>query len=176
MRLDQKFFVPFLLICAALTATVIFLSSLNYVSNQHERFIEEIEETDMGEWKFYHYESGDSVSFSQFEGAPVVVHFWSTWSDLSLELNSTMNTLQSELSDLVVVAAASRDAENLVKEHIQSSEFEFVYLDGTPLYQELMVPGLPSQLFIDRSGRIVDEHVGKDVEAIRSKARQLVNR
>ncbi|WP_340106423.1 TlpA family protein disulfide reductase [Rhodohalobacter sp. 8-1] len=176
MRLDQKYFIPFLLICAALTAIVIFLSSLNYASNQRETFREEIEEASISEWKLYHYASGDSLSFSQFKGSTVIVHFWSTWSDLSLELNSVMSQLQSEFSGIVIVAAAARDAENLVEEHIQTTDFDFVYVDGTPLYQELMVPGLPSQLFINRQGTIVDQNVGKDVEAIRQKARELVNR
>lgn len=176
MRLDQKYFVPFLLICAALTAIVIFLSSLNYASNQRETFREEIEETDISEWNLYHYESGDSLSFSQFEGSPVIVHFWSTWSDLSLELNSVMDQLQADFPELIIVAAAARDAENMVEEHIQSTDFDFVYLEGTPLYQEFMVPGLPSQLFINRSGTIVDQNVGKDVEAILTKTKQLINR
>lgn len=176
MRLDQKYFIPFLLICAALTAIVIILSSLNYASNQRETFREEIEETSISKWNFYHYASGDSLSFSRFDGSPVIVHFWSTWSDLSLELNSVMNLLQIDFPDLVIVAAAARDAENLVEEHIQSTDFDFIYVDGTPLYQELMVPGLPSQLFINRNGTIVDQNVGKDADAIRNKARQLLNR
>lgn len=176
MRLDQKYFVPFLLICAALTAIVIVLSSLNYASNQRETFREEIEQTNISEWKLYHYTSGDSLSLSQFEGSPVIVHFWSTWSDLSLDLNSEMHQLKSEFPTLIIAAAASRDAENLVEEHIQSTNFDFVYVDGTPLYQELMVPGLPSQLFVNHRGVIVDQNVGKDVEAIRTKAMKLLNR
>lgn len=176
MRLDQKYFIPFLLICAVLTAIVIFVSSLNYASNQRETFREEINETDLGSWKFYHYASGDSLSISQFEGSPVVLHFWSTWSDLSMELNSMMNDLKAEYPELIIVAAASRDAPELVEQHIAGTDFDFFYLDGTPLYQELMVPGLPSQLFINRNGIIVDQNVGKDKAAIREKTQQLLNR
>ena len=175
MRLDQKYFIPFLLICAAITAFVIVITSLNYASNQRETFREEITETDLNEWKFYHYASGDSLTVSQFEGSPVIVHFWSTWSDLSLELNSLMRDLKAEYPELIIVAAASRDAPRLVKQHIEGTDFDFYYLDGTELYQELMVPGLPSQLFINRNGVIVDQNVGKDVEAIREKTRQLLN-
>lgn len=176
MRLDQKYFVPFLLICAALTAIVIIIGTLNYASNRQETFREEIEETDLSNWKLYHYESGDSLSISQFEGSPVIIHFWSTWSDLAMELNSVMDNLKNEYPDLVVVAAASRDAPELVEQHIAGTNYHFTYLDGTPLYQELMVPGLPSQLFVNRAGKIVDQNVGKDVETIREKTRQLLNR
>lgn len=176
MRLDQKYFVPFLLICAALTAIVIVIGSLNYVSNQKETFREKIEETDLSEWKLYHYESGDSISVSQFQGSPIIIHFWSTWSDLSMELNSVMGDLKNEYPGLIVVAAAARDAPEMVEQHIGGTHFDFSYLDGTPLYQELMVPGLPSQLFVNRDGNIVDQNVGKDAETIREKTRELLNR
>lgn len=176
MRLDQKYFAPFLLICAALTAIVIVIGSLNYASNQRHTFREEIENTHLSDWKFYSYAEGDSLSVSQFEGSPVIIHFWSTWSDLSMELNGVMSDLKNEFPDLVVVAAASRDAPELVEQHIAGTDFDFTYLDGTPLYQELMVPGLPSQLFVNRNGTIVDNNVGKDVAIIREKTRQLLNR
>jgi hypothetical protein len=39
-----------------------------------------------------------------------------------------------------------------------------------------MVPGLPSQLFVNRDVVIVDQNVGKDVDAIREKTDQLLNR
>lgn len=175
MRLDQKYFVPFLLICAALTAIVIVIVSLNYANNQRETFRKEIEVIDLGEWNLYHYSSGDSLSISQFEGSPVIIHFWSTWSDLSMELNGLMSELKKEYPELIVVATASRDAPELVERHIDDTNYDFVYLDGTPLYQELMVPGLPSQLFVNRSGTIVDQNVGKDNETIRTKTQQLLN-
>lgn len=176
MKLDQKYFIPFLLISALLTGIIIVVSSLNYASNQRETFREEIDETDLSEWKLYHYTSGDSISISRFNGSPVVIHFWSTWSDLSMELNDVMSELKTEYPELIIVAAASRDASELVKEHIAGTDYNFFYLDGTPLYQELMVPGLPSQLFINREGNIVDQNVGKDSVAIRNKTRELLNR
>jgi thiol-disulfide isomerase/thioredoxin len=176
MKLDQKYFVPFLLICAALTGIVIVLSTLNYASNQRETFREEIENTELSDWKLYHYESGDSLSLSRFEGSPMILHFWSTWSDLSMELHDVMSDLKKDYPELVIVAAASRDAPELVEQHIAGTSYDFFYLDGTPLYQELMVPGLPSQLFVNRDVVIVDQNVGKDVDAIREKTDQLLNR
>lgn len=176
MKLDQKYFIPFLLVSALLTGIVIVLSSLNYASNQRETFREEIEEIDLSEWKLYHYSSGDSISISQFTGSPVVIHFWSTWSDLSMELNDVLSELKRDYPELIVVAAASRDASELVREHMAGTDYDFFYLDGTSLYQNLMVPGLPSQLFINRDGNIVDQNVGKDVVAIREKTHELLNR
>lgn len=173
MRLEQKYFVPFLLVCALLTAIVIVITSLNYASNQRETFREEVSETDLSSWKLYRYETGDSLSLSRFEGTPFVIHFWSTWSDLSIELNDEMNQLKSDYPDLVILAAASRDAEEKVQEYLNRTHYNFIFADGTPLYQELKVPGLPSQLFVNRQLSIVDQNVGRDPDAIREKASKL---
>lgn len=175
MRLDPKHFNLFLVVCAVITALVIILSTIRYASNQKETFREEIRNAELSSWNLYHYESGDSLSVNHFKGSPVIIHFWSTWSDLSLELHKEMNKLKSDSPELIVVAAAARDANELVKEHISSTAFDFVYLDGTPLYQDLMVPGLPSQLFVNRDGKIVDQNVGKDTTAIRQKVNKLLN-
>lgn len=176
MRLDPKYFNLFLVICAAITVLVIIFSTLKYASNQKETFREEIENADLSSWNLYHYESGDSLSVTHYKGSPVIIHFWSTWSDLSLELHEEMHQLKMDSPELIVVAAAARDGNELVQEHINTNEYDFVYLDGTPLYQDLMVPGLPSQLFVNREGKIVDQNVGKDSEAIRQKVNQLLNR
>lgn len=176
MRLDPKYFNLFLVVCAAITILVITFSTLRYASNQKETFREEIENAELSSWNLYHYESGDSLSITDFSGSPVIIHFWSTWSGLSLELNKEMQQLKLDSPELIVVAAAARDAKEMVEEHISSVNNDFVYLDGTPLYQDLMVPGLPSQLFVNREGKIVDQNVGKDSEAIRRKANQLLNR
>ena len=176
MRLEQKYFVPFLLVCALLTAIVIVITSLNYASNQRETFREEVSETDLTGWKLYQYETGDSLSLAQFEGAPLIIHFWSTWSELSIELNDEMSRLKSEFPDLVILAAASRDAEEKVQEYLNRTDYGFVFADGTSLYQELKVPGLPSQLFVNRQLSIVDQNVGRDPEAIREKAKRLIER
>lgn len=175
MRLEQKYFVPFLLVCALLTAIVIVITSLNYASNQRETFREEASETDLSGWKLYQYRTGDSLSMAQFEGSPVVIHFWSTWSELSIELNDEMSRLKSDFPDLVILAAASRDAEEKVQDYLNGTDYNFIFADGTPLYQELKVPGLPSQLFVNRQLSIVDQNVGRDPEAIRQKVQQLID-
>lgn len=176
MRLDPKYFNLFLGICAAITVLVIIFSTLKYASNQKETFREEIENADLSSWNLYHFETGDSLSVTHFKGSPIIIHFWSTWSDLSMELHKEMHQLKLDSPELIVVAAAARDGNELVQEHIKANEYDFVYLDGTPLYQDLMVPGLPSQLFVNREGKIVDQNVGKDSKAIRQKVNQLLNR
>jgi hypothetical protein len=174
MRLDPKYFNHFLGGCAVVTVFVIFFFTVLYVSGQQETLREEIEKADLNDWKLYHYTTGDSLSISQFSGRPVIIHFWSTWSDMSMSINDELQERKLESDDLVVIAAAARDGEEQVKEYINSVPYDFVYVNGTALYQGLMVPGLPSQLYVNRDGEIVDHLVGNDPEKRDQKIQSLM--
>lgn len=176
MRLDPKYFNRFLGICAAITVAAIVLSTFYYASKQQTRFINHVAESTPEEWRMYHYSEQDTVSMDRFSGRPVVVHFWATWSDMSMELNRLLNRIKAENPELVVIAAATRDGDDLVKEYIENHSHNFVYVDGTPLYQDLMVPGVPSQLYLDREGSVVDQLVGSDREELQEKIEKLITR
>ncbi|CAN5249408.1 hypothetical protein BH23BAC3_BH23BAC3_03360 [soil metagenome] len=176
MRLDPKHFNLFLGICAAITAIAIFLFTVLYVSNQQETFREEIGNIELSEWKMFHFASGDSISTDQFKGSPVIIHFWSTWSDMSMKINEELHQLEQNTDDIVVIAAAARDGDKLVKEYMNSVPYNFVFVNGTKLYQSLMVPGLPSQLYVNRDGDIVDHLVGDDPGKREQKIQSLLGR
>ena len=173
MRLDPKYFNLFLGVCAAVTLVVIIVSTIYYASKQQQTFRQELSEADLSEWSLYNYASGDSLTVDQFYGSPVVIHFWATWSDMSMELNETLSRLKSEQPDIVILAAASRDGDELVKEYMRDQSHDFVYVKGTDLYQGLKVPGVPSQIFVGRDGEIRDHLVGNDPEQMEQKLRQL---
>lgn len=175
MRLDPKYFNLFLVVCAAITALVIVFSTVRYVSNQQETFREEIREADLSSWNLYRYTEQDSVTVEQFSGSPVVVHFWSTWSGMSLEVNQVLSGEKQNRPELIIVAAASRDGDEQVLEYIDGVNYDFVFVNGTSVYQDLMVPGMPSLLFINRKGEIVDHLVGKDTDEMIRKIEQLLD-
>ncbi|REL33615.1 TlpA family protein disulfide reductase [Rhodohalobacter sp. SW132] len=175
MRLDPKYFNLFLVVCAAITALVIVFSTVRYVSNQQETFREEIREADLSSWNLYRYTEQDSVTVEQFSGSPVVVHFWSTWSGMSMEVNQVLSGEKQNRPELIIVAAASRDGDEQVLEYIDGVNYDFVFVNGTSVYQDLMVPGMPSLLFINRKGEIVDHLVGKDTDEMVRKIEQLLD-
>lgn len=175
MRLDPKHFNLFLVACGVLTLIVIVFGTIRYVSNQQETFKENLAETDLSEHYFMEYASDDSLSISQFSGEPVVIHFWSTWSGKSMEINEVLREFKSESEELIVVAAAARDGEELVTEYINEHSFPFYFVNGTDIYLDLLVPGLPSQIMIDRNGDVVDTQVGADSEQLLQKLELLVS-
>jgi len=176
MRLDPKYFNHFLGGCAVVSVFVIFIFTVLYVSGQQETLREEIERADLDEWKLYHYTTGDSLSPGQFRGSPAIIHFWATWSDMSMTINEELHERQQESADLVIIAAAARDGEVQVMDYINSVPYDFIFVNGTALYQGLMVPGLPSQLFVSREGEIVDHLVGNDPEKRGRKIQSLMGR
>lgn len=175
MRLDPKYFNLFLIVCGVLTLIVIVFGTIRYVSNQQETFKENLAETNLSEHNFMEYASDDSLSITQFSGDPVVIHFWSTWSSKSLEINEVLRDFYSENEELVVIAAAARDGEELILEYMNDHSLPFYFVNGTDLYLDLLVPGLPSQILINRNGEVFNTQVGANVDELTQKLEALVS-
>lgn len=174
MRLDPKHFNLFLVICAVLTLLVIVFGTIRYVSNQQIVFKENLADVEISTIQFAQYASDDSLSISDFSGQPIVLHFWSTWSDMSMNVNRELAELKNRHNELIIIAAASRDGEEQVLEYISENPYPFEFVSGTDFYLDMLIPGLPSQIFINREGEIVDTQVGEDLVRIRQKIERLV--
>lgn len=174
MRLDPKYFNLFLVICAALTLLVIVYGTIRYVSNQQIVFKQNLDEVEISTIQFAQYAADDSLSTDQFSGFPIVLHFWSTWSDMSMNVNRELAELSNRYPELVVIAAAARDGDEQVLQYISENSYPFEYVNGTDFYLDMLIPGLPSQIFINREGEIVDTQVGEDLGQIRQKVERLV--
>lgn len=148
-----------MLIVAVVTMVVIVLSSFNFQSRQEEEFAEKTRQysellTD------YHpiVAQEDSLSLEQFNGDRVIVVFWASWSDRSTNIMHELDELIRNEDKLKVVGAlvldATETAEPILPEH------EFSYIDGTKLFNTLMVPGIPSYFLLNEEGEVVATHVG----------------
>jgi len=175
MRLDPKHFNLFLIICAVITLIVIIFGTIRYVSNQQKTFKDNLAETDLSAHYFMEYASEDSLSITQFTGEPVVIHFWSTWSARSMGINDVLKEFKSENDELIVIAAAARDGEELILEYMNEHSLPFYFVNGTEIYLDLLVPGLPSQIMVDRNGEVFDTQVGANVEELMQKLEALVS-
>lgn len=173
MRLDPKYFNLFIAFCALITIVVIVYGTINYSKNQAEDFRDNIAEVQLDTLSFKSY-TGDSLSLSHLKGDPVVIQFWSTWSGKSLDVNSQLEEYRKNNPGLKIVAAAVRDGEEQVRDYIQSKDFDFIYVEGTDFFQHLLVPGVPSQIFIDENGMLFTVQVGEDSAALSDKLNRLL--
>lgn len=174
MRLDPKYFNLFMVICAILTLLVIVYGTVNYSNNQILEFENQIEEVRLDTLAFKSYPDGEILSIQSQIGRPVLIHFWSTWSGKSIEMNEQLHHYQSQNPTLQVIAAVVKDGEEQVLNYIQENPFEFLYVNGTDFFQHLQVPGVPSQILIDEHGTLFYVQVGNDMENLLSELDRMV--
>ncbi len=175
MKLDPKYFNLFIAVCAVVTVIVILYGTIRYHQNQMKTVNENIENMDLGEIYFTKVSSeSDSLQLSEFHGTPVLIDFWATWSGKSQHTHLTLHEFQKEFSELVVIAASVRDDVELVHNYAAEHDFNFIYVSGTRLYHEIQIPGIPSQILIDRRGRFFDYQVGEDSDRLEKKIEALI--
>ncbi len=174
MRLDPKYFNLFILTCAILAIAVIVYSSVSYHQKQSETMLESIEQRNLGDYYLTYIEEADSIRIDEFKGSSVIIDFWATWSGRSQNNHELLEELSKEYPGLVVIAAVVRDDDDMAKNYAGENRYDFIYVQGTSLYHELKVPGVPAQILIDKNGRFYDFQVGEDPDRLRQKIRSLV--
>lgn len=167
MRLDPKYFHLFLSVCAILTVAVILYGTISYQKKQAETFHENLNAVDFGNLGFQTMNEGDTLMVSSFLGRPVVIDFWSSWSSRSRNIHKILLELSEEYPGLVILSAVVKDGEKESEAYVDSEGYPFHFVHGTDFYHELQVPGIPSQIFIDRSGQLSDFQIGEDSTRLR---------
>jgi thiol-disulfide isomerase/thioredoxin len=175
MRLDPKYFNLFIGICAALTLIVIIYGTINYSQKQAREFRENIAEVRFDTLSFDQYELTEKLNVDELQGRPVIIQFWSTWSGKSMAVNSFLNEYSKENPDLIILAAVVRDGDELVMDYVDEFSYPFTYVRGTAFFQELLIPGVPSQILIDRSTNLYTTLVGDDTVALREELDRLLS-
>jgi thiol-disulfide isomerase/thioredoxin len=174
MRLDPKFFNLFIAICAVLTVVVIIFTTIRYSQKQVDDFRENIAAVQLDTLSFKSYSTPDSLRLQEILGNPVIIHFWSTWSDKSKQVNEFLHDYSKEHSSLVIVAAAVRDGEQQIKDYIKNSPFQFHFVEGTEFYQTVFVPGMPSQILISSGGKLFATNIGDDTSELKEQLNSLL--
>jgi thiol-disulfide isomerase/thioredoxin len=174
MRIDPKYFNRFIAICALITVIVIIYSTIRYSQRQVTDFENNVSEILPDTLSFRSFSVQDSLHLNEIENRPVIIHFWSTWSDKSIEVGEFLNNYSADHESLVVIAAAVRDGAELVEEYIAEHPRQFYFVEGTEIYQSLLAPGMPTQIFITREKEIFDIHVGDDTTEIEKKLNRLL--
>lgn len=171
MRIDPKYFNRFVVICAAITVIVIIFSTIRYFHRQKLDFKNNASELKADTLSFYSFSNQDSLYLNNFSNQPIIIHFWSTWSDKSKEVGNFLEAYTNKNKEITIIAAAVRDGDELVRDYIDNQSNSFHYVEGTALYQSLLTPGLPAQLFINQN-EVIDMHVGNDTTEIKTKLDQ----
>jgi thiol-disulfide isomerase/thioredoxin len=159
MRLEQKYFIPFILGGAVITMIFIVFSSFNFKQQQENRFARFTTEYDsLLIVNHPQLTVSDSVSLGDYNDKPLLVVFWASWSDKSANMMSELAELSRNYNQLNIVAALVKDATDSAMSEIPN--YPFIYIDGTVLFNELRVPGIPSYFILDENGNLINTNVG----------------
>jgi hypothetical protein len=159
MKLEQKYFVPFMIVVALITMVVIVLSSFNFKAQQEEDFRKYTASYDsLLTLPIPYLTNTDSLRLEALKGDPSIVVFWASWSDRSAAMLTELQQLKDTYPDLNVAAALVMDATGTAVPGLPDNEFH--YIDGTRLFNELRVPGIPSYILLDSNGNPIDTKVG----------------
>lgn len=175
MRIQQKYFNKFIGICALITVIVIIYSSISRSQQQFTDFENSISEVQADTISFRSFSDTDSLHISDLPNQPLVIHFWGTWSDKSVEVGNFLKSYIDNQNDLIVIAVSVKDADESVKAFLNENPADFHFVKGTDLYESIKVPGMPTQIFLSSNKQIFDTHVGNDTTEIKNRLDQLLN-
>lgn len=174
MRIDPKYFNVFIGIIAVISVIVIFYSTIRYTQNQVQYFEQNLADVRLDTLSFKSFTSPDSLRLSELSDQPLIIHFWSTWSSKSKDVNRFLHRYTSENQEIMVIAAVVRDDEQMVHDYIRNESYNFHYVEGTEFYQSVLVPGMPAQIMIGSGLRLHDTHIGDDTRILQEQLNQFL--
>jgi thiol-disulfide isomerase/thioredoxin len=104
--------------------------------------------------------AGNTVELADFRGKLVLVNLWATWCAPCLREMPSLERLQSQLGDRIIVLAVSEDrgGGKAVEPFIEKLSLKSVkiYVDPkSAVGKAFEVQGLPTSLLIDREGKVL---------------------
>lgn len=105
---------------------------------------------------------GEEVSLSDFKGKYVLINFWGTWCKWCDVEMPSLNKLNNENDDLVVLAVNVMEDKKEVEKYIENGEYEFeVVLDEEgEVAQVYYVNSFPTSFFVDKEGYLIGRAPG----------------
>lgn len=162
MKLDQKYFIPFLAVVAIVTALLITFFTISSQKGQREVFRNYILKQDsLSTEQMPQLKESDSLSVSDFPNKFVVLDFWATWSNFSEDAHYQLDELVRQYPDtLEIIAAVVEDQKEKIDAYIGRHNFPFHYVDGTTVFNKYNIPGMPTEIVYSPDGRIIDIFFG----------------
>jgi thiol-disulfide isomerase/thioredoxin len=110
-------------------------------------------------------EAGEQLSLADYRGTPVAVHFWATWCFPCRAEMPTMDALQRELGDELVILPLSldRDGAALVRNYYEDHDLTTLPVmidEKMAAGRALRVHGIPATIFVNGEGAEVARVLG----------------
>ncbi len=107
---------------------------------------------------------GDQIALQSYVGKPTVVNLWATWCPPCRREMPVFERAQNEHLDINIVFLNQGEAPAKIQQFLTRNKLSLrnVLLDSTgEVARSLGHRGLPTTLFFNATGRLVDVHVGE---------------
>jgi thiol-disulfide isomerase/thioredoxin len=111
---------------------------------------------------------GGTTTLQAMAGKPMVLNLWATWCPPCRREMPVLARAQAGRQDVTFVFANQGESEALVREYLGDSDLELdnVLLDPfSTVMRDSGSRGLPTTLFFNADGRLVDTHIGELTDA-----------
>jgi hypothetical protein len=162
MRIDPKYFNVFVVTVGITAVIAIIFFNLRYVENQRTQFIENVGDgrNVYNTW-LPNLNASDSIRAAQFSDKYVIIHFWSTWSSQSTNEHETLwEAIEPHIDKVQVIAAGVKDNEALTRIYADSLGYNYLFVNGSDLFYELLAPGIPTQIVFAPGGELIEIKIG----------------
>lgn len=108
--------------------------------------------------------TGQPVSLDAYRGSPVVMNLWASWCPPCRREMPVLAKAQGDYPDVRFLMINQGETVHTVEAFVQSQGLEFDDLLLDPASQAMQAAGaraLPTTLFFDTNGRLVDAHLGE---------------
>jgi cytochrome c biogenesis protein CcmG, thiol:disulfide interchange protein DsbE len=104
-------------------------------------------------------QAGNSISLADYQGKPVILHFWATWCPYCKKLQPKLVELQEKYkkSGVEIVAISFNEDDGAQpQDSITQRGYKFITaVQGDKVAQQYGVKGTPTTFFINRSGNVI---------------------
>ncbi len=112
-------------------------------------------------------QTGKIISLSDYQGKPVILHFWATWCPYCKKLQPKLVELEQRYQESgikIVSISFNEDEGALPQDEIQARGYDFITaVNGEPVVKLYGVRGTPTTFFINRQGKVIYKSTSSDI-------------
>jgi thiol-disulfide isomerase/thioredoxin len=112
-------------------------------------------------------QDGTVISLDQYQGKPIILHFWATWCPYCKKLQPELVRLQKKYQSTgvqIVSVSFNEDDGAMPQDEITSRGYNFITaVNGDSIAELYGVKGTPTTFFINKAGEIVFKSTSSDI-------------
>lgn len=114
-----------------------------------------------------HTQNGEKISLSDYQGKPIILHFWATWCPYCKKLQPKLVALEEKYqkSGIKLIAISfNEDEDARPQNEINARGYHFITaVNGESVAMLYGVRGTPTTFFINRQGKAIYKSTSSDI-------------